>query len=279
VVDNGSTDGSAEWIQEQDDIFWVVADGNVGYGRANNYGLQVAKGRHLLVLNPDTDPQPESLRALVDFQEKCTRAGIVSPRLLNPDGTIQRAAFGFPTLLMHLLDLFPPPKWMPGRIRRRILGSRLNGRYPQEVNETQPFKIDHPLGACFMLSRDAYEDVGGFDPRIFMYSEEVDLALRYRKRGWECWQVPAARVIHFGGQSTGQAPERMQRELWRSRVYLYRKHYSRAARIGLSSLLLFRQGYDVLAAAIAAFVGKQSRDERLRLNRLARDLALVALGK
>src|SRR5215210_2418622 len=200
VVDNASSDGTRDALRALGGLKIILNDRNLGYGRANNLGFARAGGRYLLVLNPDTVPQPGSLEALVRFAGEHPRAGIVSPRLLNPDGSVQPAAFRFPTLSMAWLDLFPLPRVVPGRVRRRLLDSVVNGRYPHEQSATRPFRIEHPLGACMLLRREAYEGAGGFDPALFMYSEEIDLALRYRKSGWECWQVPSAGVVHLGGQ-------------------------------------------------------------------------------
>jgi GT2 family glycosyltransferase len=232
-----------------------------------------------MILNPDALLQPGSLKALLRFMAKRPDAGIVAPRLLNADGTMQRAAFRFPSLVMHLLDLFPPPRWLPGRMRRWLLDSSLNGGYPQEVTRERPFRIDHPLGACFIMARGAYDELGGFDPRIFMYSEEVDLAIRYKQAGWEIWQVPAARVIHLGGESTSQAADRMRIELWSSRVYLYRKHYSLLAQLILSFLLLARQSLDAIKLWTGSLLGKVDPEERNARWKRIRHLSRVAVER
>ena len=236
VVDNASRDGSADAASEFP--VTVISNGtNVGYGKANNAGLLVARGRYLMVLNPDTIPHSQALKRLVEFADRCPKAGIVAPRLLNHDGSVQSAAFKFPTLPMVLLDLFPLPAILPGRLRLRLLNSRVNGRYPDEGKRAHPFKIDHPLGAAFLLRREAYEQCGGFDDSIFMYSEEIDLALRYASSGWECWQVPKATILHLGGQSTRQIPDTMFVELWRSRLLIYDRYYTPLARLLLRLLL------------------------------------------
>jgi hypothetical protein len=236
VVDNASSDGSAQ-VAAGLGVRVLANETNLGYGRANNLGFAAASGRHLLVLNPDAVPCPGSLRALYSFAERHPRAGIVAPRLLNPDGTVQRSAFRFPTLPMATLDLFPPPSWLPGRLRSWLANSRINGRYPDEPQRTRPFRIDHPLGAAMLLRREALEACGGFDPAIFMYSEEIDLAMRIEKTGYSCWQVPSAKVVHLGGQSTAKVPGRMFVELWRSRLYLYEKHRPRVSLLALRALL------------------------------------------
>jgi hypothetical protein len=217
--------------------------------------------------------------ALVDFADRQTRAGIVAPRLLNEDGTVQTGAFRYPTLAMAAIDLFPLPGWVPGRIRARALNGRLNGRYSLEQRANEPFVIDHPLGACMLVRRKAYEECGGFDANIFMYSEEIDLTMRYASAGWQCWQVPQARVVHLGGRSTSQMPLAMQRELWRSRLYIYRKHRSRLAYTALAALLLFAQLVAMVTVTVQRLLGAVPGLEAARRKRLARTLIKVALSR
>jgi hypothetical protein len=279
VVDNASTDGSAEAARAFPGVRLIANRRNLGYGRANNQGFQAARGSYLMVLNPDTVPQPGSLEALVEFAEAQPKAGIVAPRLLNADMTVQAAAFHFPTLLMASIDLFPLPRIVPGRVRRWLAESPLNGRYPGEAKAAQPFRIDHPLGACMLISRRAYECVGGFDPAIFMYSEEVDLAVRFAKAGWGCWQVPSARVVHLGGQSTRQMPDRMFIELWRSRLYFYSKHYSPAARLALGALLAVSQLLEIVLALFRLAVGKLPRRLASRRLRMAPEIIRLVFGR
>jgi N-acetylglucosaminyl-diphospho-decaprenol L-rhamnosyltransferase len=255
VVDNASTDGSPDAVRDFPAIL-IRSATNLGYGRANNLGLRSASGRHLVVLNPDTIPQPGSLRHLIDFADSHPNAGIVAPRLLNSDGTTQDAAFRFPTLAMALLDLFPPPAWLPGRIRGSLLRSALNGRYPQE-QDLAPFRIDHPLGACFLIKRTAYEQCGGFNEDIFMYSEEIDLALRYSRDGWECWQEPTSQVVHLGGQSTTQIADRMFGELWRSRLYIYDTYYTPLAAFALRALLTAAMLKNIMSSVIARLLRRE----------------------
>ncbi len=264
VVDNASSDGSAAEARAFEGVRVIETGRNLGYGKANNLGFDVARGRCLLVLNPDTIPQPGSLQALLAFAQSHPGAGLVSPRLLNRDGSVQPAAFRFPTLAMAALDLFPMPAIAPGRFRVRIAQSRLNGRYPQEAAATKPFRVDHPLGACMLVNCEAYRQLGGFDPAIYMYSEEIDLALRYARAGWERWQVPEARVVHLGGQSTRQTPNRMFVELWRSRLYIYSRYHTRAGRAALVALLVISQLWEVMKTLWALIRREIERQEAQR---------------
>ncbi|HKP51568.1 MAG TPA: glycosyltransferase family 2 protein [Chloroflexia bacterium] len=275
VVDNASSDGSADVAASFPNVHVVRCEHNLGYGRANNIGMKMARGKHLLVLNPDTEPLPGSIERLVAFQRSCPSAGIVAPRLLNVDRSVQASAFSFPTLAMAAIDLFPLPHIVPGRLRQRLYSSRLNGRYPDEGKRDLPFRIDHPLGACMLISRQAYREVGGFDPKLFIYSEEIDLALRYLKAGWECWQVPQAEVVHIGGQSTGQIPDRMFVHLWRSRLYLYRKHYPLAGQLALSLLLVLAQLRDIISVPFKRLLRQIEGDEAKRA--LIRALKAITL--
>lgn len=270
VVDNASRDASAQVARSFPGVRLIEMRANLGYGRASNVGLRAARGKHLLVLNPDTIPQSGCLETLVCFANGHPHTGIVAPRLLNADGTTQQAAFRFPTLAMAALDLFPLPGVVPGRVRARIAHSWLNGRYQQEEVASKPFKIDHPLGACMLLNRAAYKALRGFNEELFMYAEEIDLAIRYARAGWQCWQVPAAQVIHIGGQSTRQAPDRMFVELWRSRLYIYKRYYSLPARLAHSALLTAAQLRDLAAARLATRRARIPPIEANRRNRRAR---------
>ncbi|HET9495723.1 MAG TPA: glycosyltransferase family 2 protein, partial [Chloroflexia bacterium] len=270
VVDNGSADGSAGAARRLG-VTVLSAGKNLGYGSANNLGFEAARGRYYLVLNPDTIPCSGAIDTLVRFAERNPKAGIVAPRLLNPDGSVQRSAFRFPTLAMTFLDLFPPPSWLPGRMRLWIANSRLNGRYRDEPHRNRPFRCDHPLGAAMLVRREAVERCGGFDPGIFMYSEEIDLSLRFSRGGYSCWQVPAAEVVHLGGQSTAQMPARMFVELWRSRLYLYGKHRSPVAQLALRGLVTA-----AMLARIAVARIKRGRTDEMRAER---QVLRLALGK
>jgi hypothetical protein len=230
VVDNGSADGSATLVREQfPEVHLLARADNPGFAAGNNLGLRwLGYGNatadsappYALLLNPDTVVHSGAVEGLVAFLEAHPRVGLVGPRLLNSDGSIQAAAFRFPTLSMSLLDVFPPGEVLPGR----LYGSWWHGRYPQEQNAAAPFAIDHPLGACMLVRHRTLAEIGLLDEHYFMYGEEIDWCWRMRRRNWAIWQVPAAQVTHIGGASTGQFRARMLIELHRSRVQLFRRY-------------------------------------------------------
>lgn len=218
VVDNASADGSAAMVATDfPDVLLITNGQNLGFAAANNQALLQAKGRYVLLLNPDTVVLEDACRDLVTFMDDHPEAGAAGVKLLNPDGTLQHAAFRFPSLLMTLFDFFP--------LNHRIANSRLNGRYPARRYDGSPFQIDHPLGACFIVRRTAAEQVGWLDPEFFIYCEEVDWCIRLKRAGWSIYCVPHAQVIHYGGQSTAQFRGQMLVALHRSRSQLFKKHY------------------------------------------------------
>jgi N-acetylglucosaminyl-diphospho-decaprenol L-rhamnosyltransferase len=271
VVDCASSDGSAAMVRAAfPDVCLLEPGRNLGFAGGNNLGLrrvlsaefsvmssaapnsklktQNSKLDYILLLNPDTVVHSGAIEALAAFLEAHPRVGAVGPRLLNPDGTLQPAAFRFPTLAMTALDLFPPGEALPGR----LYGSWWHGRYPQEREGRAPFPIDHPLGACILARRAAVEQVGGLDEGFFMYAEEVDWCYRMRRAGWAIWQAPDACVTHVGGAATRQLPTRMFVALYKSRLRFFRKHYPprlvgwhmRIVRLGmLRAALLAWRGY------------------------------------
>jgi GT2 family glycosyltransferase len=229
--------------------------------RRSSFALQAAPD-YILLLNPDTVVHAGAVEALAAFLGAHPRVGAVGPRLLNSDGTVQPAAFRFPTLAMAALDLFPPGEVLPGR----LYNSWWHGRYPQERTAAEPFPIDHPLGACILTRPAVLGQVGLLDERFFMYAEEVDWCLRVRRAGWAIWQEPRARVTHVGGAATSQFRSRMLVALYEARLRFFRKHY--APRVVRWHTRIVRAG--MLRAALLAWRdfarGRLAREElRARL--------------
>ena len=171
-----------------------------------------AKGRALLVLNPDARLEPDALDLLLEVLDRTPRAALVGPTLRYADGAPQPAAFRFPGLVQIALDLFPIA---------RLTDSSLNGRIASRA--PGPLQIDHPLGACMLIDRAAWQDVGLLDEGYFMYLEEVDWCRRACAKGWQVWQAPNAVAIHHGGAATRQQPDAMFAQLWRSRLRYYQR--------------------------------------------------------
>lgn len=225
VVDNRSTDGTTDMVRNLfPQVHLIANDDNPGFGAANNQGMRATadkKPRYFFLLNPDTVVRPGAMGKMVDFLDKNPAAGMCGARLIYGDGRFQHSAYAFPHLAQLVFDLFPIPD--------RLYETRINGRYPRRLyhpNAT-PFQVDHPLGATMMVRRDVAEVTKGFDEEFFLYCEELDWCWRIRQAGWEIYTVPAAEVVHFGGESTSQIKAKSLVDLWTSREQFYRRHYGR----------------------------------------------------
>lgn len=229
VVDNASGDDSAAVVRRQfPRAQLIVNEQNVGFAQANNQAVNQCGGRYVLLLNPDTQVKPGALQALVDFLDAHPAAGAAGSMLLNPDESLQPSCHPMPTLarefwrLLHLDALWPYGQYAMARWDTAV---------PRDVDVIQ--------GASFLIRRAVLDRIGFLDGAYFMYSEEVDLCYRLQQHGWRLFWVPASRVIHYGGQSTRQAAEKMFLELYRGKILFFRKHYgARTARLYKGVLVL-----------------------------------------
>jgi GT2 family glycosyltransferase len=231
VVDNASNDGTADTIREQfPRVTLVISEKNLGFAGGNNHAMRSmgfgspaapdhALAKAVYLLNSDTLTQPGATHALYEGLFSLPHAGVVGAQLVYGDGSFQHSAFRFPGLSQLIIDLFPTPG--------RFYESALNGRYPRSVFlQGDPFPVDHTLGATMMIRREVIQQTGMFDEQYFMYCEEIDWSMRIRAAGWEIYMVPNAHVIHFAGQSTRQIRPQSVINLWKSRMHLFKKHYS-----------------------------------------------------
>jgi len=205
VTDNASGDGSAERIAAAiRDNGWadwaslIPLPRNGGFAYGNNAAIREAlcwpqPPRYVLLLNPDTLVRPGAVRELAAFLDAHPRAGIAGSRLEFPDATPQSAAFRFPSILSEL-----DAGLRIGLVTRLLANVIVAPPPPPDARRT-----DWVSGASFMVRREVLESVGLLDEGYFMYYEELDLCLRASRAGWECWHVPASRVVHLIGQSSG----------------------------------------------------------------------------
>lgn len=198
VVDNRSRDGTGEMVESGfPEATLIPNDRNRGFAAASNQAIRAARGRYLLLLNPDTLVPAGALEEMVDFLDRRPAAGGGGPRLLNPDGSLQPSVRAFPTIPSALGQF-------------TILGDlglfrRARNRYLQTgFDYGRPAVVDQPMGAALFLRRAALEEVGLLDEGFFLYFEEVDLCRRLTRAGRPLWFNPAAEIVHRGGASTGQ---------------------------------------------------------------------------
>jgi N-acetylglucosaminyl-diphospho-decaprenol L-rhamnosyltransferase len=197
VVDNGSMDGSARAAEELAPWVRVVEPGvNLGFGRAVNSVARRGQDEWLLAANADVALEPGALEALL-AGGKDQAVGCVAPRLLLPDGETQHSVYPLPTLPFTLAFNLGVHHVSRRFAERMCLEGFWDARYPRPV----PWAI----GACLLIRRTAFESIGGFDERQWMYAEDLDLGWRLHERGWVTRYEPSARVLHASGAATEQA--------------------------------------------------------------------------
>lgn len=214
VIDNASTDGSAEMVRTEFDKVQLIANAsNRGFAAANNQGMAVAGGRYVLLLNSDTIVLDGAIAKTVEFADAHPEAGVVGCRVLNPDRSLQPTCFLYPSVLNLLLAATYLNKLLP---RSRFFGrERMTWWSRDDVREVEV------VTGCYMLvRREAIDRVGVMDEDYFMYGEETDWCWRFRRAGWRPMFTPAAEIIHLGGQSTAQIRPQMLLQL-RSAVLLF----------------------------------------------------------
>lgn len=198
VVDSGSTDGSAEAVREARPDVTVVELANVGFGRGANAGAARTSADTIVIANADTSFDPGSVTALADALTADASLGAVGPRVRYPDGRHQASARAFPSMKVAVgHGLFG--LWWPSNPWTRTY--RMSDHDP-----ALPRDVDWLSGCALALRREAFAEVGGFDPGYFMFVEDVDLGWRLHQAGWGVRYVPTAGVVHEVGASTGGRP-------------------------------------------------------------------------
>lgn len=216
VVDNYSPDGSAAMVEREfPDVELTANTANVGFSRANNMALERAEARYVLLLNPDTEPEPDSLRRLVEFMDAHPKAGACGPKLLNSDGSLQRNGAKFPTLLREFLSV-------TGLRRLAMRRYEVALGYGREDFD-RLCEVDQVSGACLLVRAEAMRQVGMLDERFFMFYEEVEWCHRIKSAGWQVWYVPEARVTHHWMGSVKQFSKQMTDQLFKSQLLYYQK--------------------------------------------------------
>jgi GT2 family glycosyltransferase len=239
LVDNNSSDGSPQMVEvEFPDVKLIRSAINLGFGAANNLALEITQGRYIVLLNTDAFLSADSLRIARDHMNTHLRAALGGARLVGRDLSWQPSARMFPHVVSDALVLTG--------LAAKFPKSRLFGRSDRTwANPLQPSQADWVPGAFSIIRAEVLDEVGFFDPRFFMYGEEVDLCRRIKNAGYEIWYWPDVVVVHIGGESSRHMKDSDQPGAqvvnWRMRSTLlyYRKHHGSMAWLAkwLESLL------------------------------------------
>jgi GT2 family glycosyltransferase len=212
LVDNASSDGSADWLEEQHRKVKIIrSDKNRGIAGGNNLGIRAASGKYILLLNNDTLVKPGAIDRSIEFLEAHPEAGGVGGNLLNEDGSFQSGYAGFHTLGQVFLILTK-------------IGGLLRPCYPSYPRANTLKEVDWMSTAFMTFRKEALEEVGLVDEEYFIYSDETDLQYRLKQKGWKIFYLPELETIHFGGKSV--SPWKRRRLVYRGYLLFFHKHRS-----------------------------------------------------
>lgn len=265
VVDNGSSDGSADVEDENSGLpIEVIRTGsNLGFGKACNIGSRAGSAPYILFLNPDAALFEDTLRSALDFMNSAESAdiGVCGARLEETGGSIQAHCANFPTVSVFLVEALGLTKVSP----------RFKGLFMTGFDHKTSRDVDHVIGAFYLVRRRAFEQVGGFDERFFMYLEDLDLSLRVRRAGWRVRYNAEVTAFHKGG---GTSEKVMAHRLFysrRSRLQYARKHFGPTGSFVVMITTLFLEPLALIARSAVRRSGREMKDTARGVRWLWRD--------
>jgi N-acetylglucosaminyl-diphospho-decaprenol L-rhamnosyltransferase len=266
VVDNASTDGSPGMVREHfPSVQLIASDSNLGFTKGNNVGVAESRGRYILLLNPDAEVTKDALGTMVSYMDAHGDVGALGPKVLFPDGRTQSSRRRFPTMLTAFLESTILQQWFS---HNRVLSHY----YMLDRNEDEEQDVDWVIGACLLIRRQAWEQVGPLDEGFFMYSEELDWCQRAKRAGWRVAYLPSAAVTHYEGQSSIQVVPARHIYFQGSKVLYFRKYRGILASEILRIFLLGTYVYQLCLEAAKWLLGHKRALRRERISAYLRVL-------
>ncbi len=267
VVDNASTDGTVDLVEEQfPEVTLIKNSGNLGFARANNIGIRASSGGYVCLINSDVILLDNCIGKLMRFMGSHPSAGLVGPKILNPDRTLQASCRHFPAIWNNVCQ---------------ALG--LNYLFRRSAFFSEPFmkywahdkvrKVDVITGCFWMVRRKAIDEVGLLDEDFFIYGEDIDWCRRFHDAGWDVMFYPETEAIHFGGASSSNAPVKFYLEMQKADIKYWRKHHGRTGEISYRAIILIRHVLRMIYGTMK-YILRPSRREKTSFI-LKRNLACI----
>ncbi|WP_430409635.1 glycosyltransferase family 2 protein [Kordia sp.] len=243
VIDNNSPDNSCDMMRNTFPTIQLIANTeNVGFAKANNQGVKVAKGEYVCILNPDTIVAEDTFTQILQFAKSKENVGSIGCKLVDGSGTfLPESKRNIPTPMVSV---------------KKIFGSK-NAGYYSDLNENETGKIDILVGAFMLMKKSVYQTVNGFDEDYFMYGEDIDLSYKIKKAGFQNYYYGKTSVIHYKGESTLKDKTYAKRFYGAMQLF-YKKHFKR-------NIL-----YDIavtLGAKLIPLVSKSENDMKKQVNK------------
>jgi hypothetical protein len=247
IIDNNSIDDTIEMTKEKfPQIKLICNSTNVGFSKANNQAIQQGSGRYILLLNPDTKVLKGTLEKMVVFLDGNPQVGVLGCKILNPDGSLQISTFGFPSLIKEFFNITSLGNLVPpNAFFRKLLGKHLSKIFKNTLtrywDHDQSRDVDYVMGACFMIRRNAIDQVGLLDENFFMYVEDAEWCFRFKKSGWQIRYEPNMSVIHYANRTCSadlDLNSKLFIEYYKGILYFFQKHHQKIKQFILRGMLV-----------------------------------------
>jgi len=255
VVDNGSSDGTAEAVEREfPNVRLIRSKTNLGFTKGNNLAIRQSHGRYVCLVNSDVLVLPNCFEELVAFMDARPEVGMVGPRVLNGDRSLQRSCYPFQSYRGEFLQTLGMDPLFP-----RASSSPNNNVDDGPESEPRPVQV---LKGCFvMVRREAMDDVGLMDESLFFYGDDFDWCKRFWAKGWKVMYYPHAETIHYHAGSTERAPINFFIELQKAKLQYWGKHHGRIGRAYCVLLILLRELLRIGPRFVLYVVRPAQRDE------------------
>lgn len=258
VIDSASSDHSVNLVRSQyPDVLLLPQNENLGFTRCNNIGLKAAQGRHLMLLNPDTEVIGDALAAMIAYLDAHPDVGIIGPHTLNTDGSTQSTRRRLPTRTLAFFE----STWLQDRAPAPLLETY----YVVGPPDNATLDVDWVQGSALMLRREVYAQIGGLDPGYVMYYEELDWCHRAKNAGWRVVYLGSAQITHHGGKSSDQVAARKHIHYQQSKLRYFRKFHGTLFAGVLRAFLLLSYAWQLGLEALKGILGSQRAMRRARV--------------
>jgi len=262
IVDNASDDGTLEWLRnyqrrdlrgrvnraKEQNFILIKSAKNLGFSKGNNLGINRAKGKYILLLNPDTELLSDTLKVMLEFMESRPDVGISGCKLIKPNGKLDAAC----------RRRFPNP-W--NSFKRLFLRDNSNYNYTG-ISEDKAMEVDSVVGAFLLIRRTLADKIGSLDESFFMYGEDLDWCWRCKEAGYKVWYYPKASIIHYKGESSKKIAFKALFWFHRAMWIFYEKHYKQKYPFILNWLIWLGIYFRLVLLAIFNFFKKEKRVSR-----------------
>ncbi len=258
VVDSASSDQSLEIVRDKHpDVMLLPQNENLGFTRCNNIGLEAARGRHLMLLNPDTEVIGDALTVMIAYLDAHPEVGIVGPHTLNTDGSTQSTRRLFPTRTLAFFE----STWLQDHAPSHLLETY----YVVGPSDNATLDVDWVQGSALMLRREVYTQIGGLDPGYVMYYEELDWCHRAKNAGWRVVYLGSAQITHHGGKSSDQVAARKHIHYQQSKLRYFSKFHGILFANVLRAFLLLSYAWQLGLEALKGMLGSKRAMRRARV--------------